>query len=268
MNTQNSKKSMEATNGWKNTFILTILLGILFPAVGKADSIESANPLIDDNCISVTSRPLSHFLNTQGTLNNPPQFFPVVKDYAGWAGGDGVNFALVDYAGLANKYIKANSEHSIGTKVNGFVLECALPNGKAQITVQLLTKKALGFAQSIEDLANNEFNFLNTPTIFGAKAQDVVNGEKPATGLASLSTTFSIAAPGADLPDFIDVVFNPASYAPVKMNFKSITFGKCSNGRKARLNVHQVGSTNDQNVLVFTKEKVDIVDEKGGDCRN
>lgn len=90
-----------------------------------------------------------------------------------------INFALVDYAGLANKYIKNQTGHSIGTKVNDFVMECALPDGRAQVTVNIITTKALGFAQSIKDLAENNFDFLNTPTIFGAKDQEVVTGKKP-----------------------------------------------------------------------------------------
>jgi hypothetical protein len=79
-------------------------------------------------------------------------------------------------------------------------------------------------------------------------------------------TTFSISAPGAALPDFLDVVNNPGNYAPVKLNFTSITFGNCSNGRKALLHVHQVASTNDQNALVYSIETVEAVDTNGGNC--
>ncbi|PXW83894.1 hypothetical protein C8R34_12532 [Nitrosomonas sp. Nm84] len=250
-----------AIQRWKRMLVCTAALAILFPLSGKADS------LIDDSCVNVTKRPLSDFLSAQGILNDPPQFFPPVKDYSGWAGGDGINFALVDYAGIADKHIQAQTGQSIGTKVHGVVLECALPNGKAQVSVTLIATKALGFAQSIQDLINNNFDFLNTPTIFGAKTQDVISGAKPATGSVNLATTFSIPAPGASLPDLIDVVFNPASYAPVKISFKSTTRGKCTNGKaNALLEVHQVGATNESNALVFQKENVAINGKKGGDC--
>jgi len=129
----------------------------------------------------------------------------------------------------------------------------------------------LGFAQSREDLEATNFHFLNTPTVFGAKAQDVVDGTDAVVGPVTLLTTFSISAPDADLPDLLDVINNPAQHAPVKLSFTSTTFGRCPDGRKARLDVHQVASTqvdptNHQIVLVFSIEKVEVVDTDGGNC--
>jgi hypothetical protein len=121
----------------------------------------------------------------------------------------------------------------------------------------------LGFAQSIADLINSNFDFLNTPTIFGAKAQDVVTGKDAAVGPVTLLTTFSISAPGAALPDFLDVINNPAQYAPVKFDFTSTTVGMRPDGKKAILHVHQVGSTDAQKVLNFSIEKVEVVDAGG-----
>ncbi|MCK7502750.1 MAG: hypothetical protein MZV70_00730 [Desulfobacterales bacterium] len=61
----------------------------------------------------------------------------------------------------------------------------------------------------------------------------MVNDAAAATGPATLVTTFSISAPGADLPDFVDVaVNNPGNYAPVTLNFTSTTIGLCPNGGK------------------------------------
>jgi hypothetical protein len=215
-------------------------------------------------------------------LNNPPQFFPPVKDYVGWA--DAVapgaelptTFALVDYAGLANKWIRAQTGRSLGTEVTGYVLECWLASSKkAQITVALFTTHALGFAQSVAVLAENDFDFLNTPTIFVAKAQDVVKGARPALGPVALFTTFTIPHPGGPLPDFLDVALsNPTKYGPAKFSFASTTFGKCADSRKlARLDVHQNASTEDQaddqglwKWKVYTTEKVQLLDSSGGDC--
>lgn len=147
-----------------------------------------------------------------------------------------------------------------------FVLKGALPNGKAQITVNLLTTRALGFAQSVKDLDGN--TFLETPTNFGVKAQEVIAGKKPSIGPVIFSVTFSISTPGARLPDLLDVINDKPEnkYAPIKMSFKSTTFGKCPSGIKARLEVHQVAATNDSDALVFTKEKVKIIDSNGGQC--
>lgn len=263
----NTLEPNEKFNKLRNIAIIFItILIVILPMLSKASSTKNENLFDDHNCSGVTHRPLSDFLETQGTLNNPPQFFPQVKDYVGWAGDNGVNFALIDYAGLANKYIKANGGPSLGTKVNGFIIECHLPDGRAKVTVTLLTTKALGFAQSIQNLIDNNFDFLNTPTIFGSKAQDVTNEARPSLGPVVFSTTFTILAPGAPLPDFLDVV-NTTNYAPAKYSFKSATFEKCSNNKtKAHLTVHQEAFTNNLNEWIYTKGIVEVVDKKGENC--
>jgi len=101
------------TKNWRNVVIaLAALLAVLFPLLGEAGA------LVGKHC---TTRLLSDFLNAQGTLNDPPEFFPPVKDYGGWTDGNVMTFttfALVDYAGRANEYIKAQpGGHSLGTKV-------------------------------------------------------------------------------------------------------------------------------------------------------
>lgn len=266
----------------KSIFALTTLLVALLPVLGKAGSLATKNEqtgkaaslVIQQPCLRVTNRPLTDFLNAQGMSknHNPPQFFPDVKDYVGFSDavdpGTGLptTFALVDYAGLADKYIKAETGRSLGTKVNGLVTECRLANGKAKITVALFTTQALGFAQSIAALAGNNFVFLNTPTIFGAKAQDVVNGAAAAVGPATLLASFSIPRPGAALPDFLDVAENSAIYAPVKLNFTSITAGKCADGRKALLNVHQEAATNGAGELIYSTEIIKAVGIDGRNC--
>lgn len=272
MSIQNSTKSLIATCSWKNIFVISTLLISMFPITVKASSLEKSNSQVNyKECIDVSHRPLSHFLDNQGTLNNPPLFFPGVKDYVGWTDNNPqTTFALVDYAGLANKYIKNQTGHSVGTKVNGFIIECALSDGRAQVTVNIITTKALGFAQSIDELVKNNFDFLNTPTIFGAKAQEVIAGKKSSIGSVLFSISFLIPQAGANLPDLLDVI-NPDSdnkykYAPIKLNFKSTIFAKCANGKKARLEVHQIASTNELNALIFTKEKVEITDSKGSKC--
>jgi hypothetical protein len=263
MKTADPKKSMKTTSLWKNTLVFAALIAFLFPILSEAGQMRKPDPLVGKTVLSVTSRPLFDFLDAQGTLNDPPQFFPLVKDYSGWADGNFTTFGLVDYAGLADKYIKAQTGHSLGTTMEGNVIERRLVDGTAQITVVLSTKRALGFAQSIADLINSNFDFLNTPTIFGAKAQDVVTGKDAAVGPVTLLTTFSISAPGAALPDFLDVINNPAQYAPVKFDFTSTTVGMRPDGKKAILHVHQVGSTDAQKVLNFSIEKVEVVDAGG-----
>ena len=212
--------------------------------------------------MSETKRPISDFLDAQGTSSS---FFPPVSDYVGWAGpGPGpaenyVTFALVDYAGLGNSYIVESGAKSLHTQVTGQVRECALADGTARVTVKLVTANALGFAQSIEDLAANDFDFASTPTNFGAKAVDVVGGAAAATGPAFLTTTFTVAHPGDPLPDFLDVNYTQ-DYAPASLDFRSTTVGRRPDGKRALLKVDQVATQKAGEDWVYSLENVEIVD--------
>jgi hypothetical protein len=207
-------------------------------------------------------RPLSDFLNAQGQSGSI--YFPTVPDYVGWFSTGFVTFGLVDYAGLANKWLEENHEISLDTESSGRVLDCASDvEGRRTISVVLNTRKALGFAQDLAEIIDNspnfpdEINFLGTDTIFGNKAQDVATGANPAVGPASLHTTFTIDQ-GGDLPDFLDVINDPATYAPVTVDFRSTTVGTLPDGTRARLRVQQVGATDENGELVYTREIVDL----------
>ncbi len=96
-------------------------------------------------------RPLSDFLASQGTTSN---FFPPVPDYTGWTDGAFETFCLIDYAGLADDYIKSNSDQDLRTRINGSILEKGLSNDGAGIRIELHTNHAMGFAQNIADIFN------------------------------------------------------------------------------------------------------------------
>lgn len=245
------------TQNWRNVVIsVTTLLAVLFPMLGKAGSLGEAGSLVSTHCSQVTTRPLSDFLNAQGTTS---RFFPPVEDMLGWTDGPLINFGLVDYAGLANAYIEKTTGTSLGTEVSGTVTECARDDGTALISVDLNTENALGFAQSVQALIDNHFNFLQTPTIFGAKAQDVVAGAAPALGSVQFHTTFIIKHPGDSLPD-IRIAFqdNRPDVRPITLDFRSTTVGTLPDGTGARLRIRQVAATNEVGDLIFTIETVDI----------
>jgi hypothetical protein len=231
----------------------------------------------DPECVGATNRPLSDFLEAQGTLNDPPLFFPPVKDYVGWTDKKPTLFALVDYAGLANEYLRKRkppqTRLSLDTNVAGYVKECHLADGKALVSVSIFTTKALAFAQTVEALASSNFDFDNTPTFFGLKAQDVTTPADAAVGSANLNVSFTIEMPGGPLPDLVDVlVANTPAYAPANFTFSSSSFGECSGpsgaGRAARLDVQQAGETNKKGVLTFDLEIVEVVEADGGNCRD
>jgi hypothetical protein len=250
-------KTQDPKNWRKIVISVTVLLVVLFPLLGHAGPMGEANSMSKQKCLHVSTRPLSDFLNAQGTTS---EFFEPVKDMLGWTNSLFINFGLVDYAGLANTYIEKATGTSLGTKVSGRVLECARDDGTALISVVLSTQKALGFAQSITDLFDNDLDFLNTPTIFGAKAQDVVDGAEPALGPAQFRTSFVIKYPGAPLPD-IRIAFqeNEPDVRPITLDFRSTTVGRLPDGTRARLVIQQVGATDEEGNLIFTREIVEIV---------
>ncbi|MDX2504564.1 MAG: hypothetical protein QNL62_08825 [Gammaproteobacteria bacterium] len=227
----------------KKMFAAVILAGFIFPLVGQAGQMP------DRGC---TKRPLSDFLDAQGTTE---YFYPPAKDMLAWTDLEFVNFALVDYAGLANDYLAS----SLGTEVKGRVLECVGRDGTVTIKVLLSTENALGFAQSVADLFASDFDFLNTPTIFGAKAQDVLNGAEPAIGHVRLKATFTIENSGDDLPD-IRIMYQEqlADHLPATIDLRSTTEGTLPDGTEATLHIQQVAETNEAGELVFSREIVDI----------
>ena len=232
----------------KKTLAAVVLAGFIFPLVGQAGQMP------DRGC---TKRPLSDFLDAQGTTEF---FFPPVQDMLAWTDLEFVNFALVDYAGLANDYLESvDPALSLGTEVEGRVLECVGRDGTVTIKVVLSTENALGFAQSVEDLFASGFDFLNTPTIFGVKAQDVEDGAEPALGHVRLQATFTIDNSGDPLPD-IRIMYQEqlADHSPATIDLRSTTEGTLPDGTEATLRIQQVAETNEAGELVFSREIVDI----------
>ena len=232
---------------------------------------------LDNNCVN---RPISDFLEAQGKANNPPQFFPPVPDYAGWTGTAPTfeNFALVDYAGLADRHVQDQGGHPIWQswtllEDESYVKECSLDVG-AEIRVHLVSENAMGLAQPLAEIIanfenNDPFPFLNARTIFGSKVEGVPgqgNWSVPgkwAFGSANLWTTFTIPASGVALPDLLDVISSTdnndkLTYGPVTLDFHSATQGRADEKRQC-LKVDQQASTSpDGTQLVFTQEIVEI----------
>jgi len=245
---------MKATTSWKRTIRFITAVGVLFPLLVQAGAMGNRD------CVSVNHRPLSDFLDSQGANVS---FFPPVPDYVGWAGdfadcdAPGTfqgTFGLVDYAGLANKYLG----QSLGTKIKGRIKECVLADGKARITVKISTSKALGFAQPIAALCQNGFDFANTPTNFGNKTLDVLNGAPAAVGQVTFKTSFTIDNPGGVLPDFLNVAFGN-EYAPATLHLRSRTFAARPGGSPTFMRVLQKASVAPDADWVYTVEEVEII---------
>ena len=150
-------------------------------------------------------RPLSDFLDTQGSAND----FDPAGNFWGWiAPAPGVktptssyvggNAAVCDYAGLENKYLVANGGPDLGTSFTGSVKERPLKDGRIEVSVELHTKNALVWGTRIT--APDFGDAFSDPVIFGARPDDVLNGATPAIGECHSAFTWK-QAPG-ELIDF------------------------------------------------------------------
>lgn len=118
-------------------------------------------------------------------------------------------FAAVDYAGLWNKQIEEQSGGSIslGTKIEGKILEQPLPDGRAKVTVQLHSTNSLAWVTEAEWDDNGN---LVGDLLFGNFWESVVfAGAEPALGEWFLKWVFINKAPGAPMPDLLAAAMDP-----------------------------------------------------------
>jgi len=226
--------------------ILYLLTIVMFFFVGISQAVGMG---------PVTMRPLSDFLEAQGSTSD---FFPPVPDYVGWVNavdpetGFPTTFALIDYTGLANQYLSNECSIDLGTTVSGTVIQRELTDGsgKAEITVNLHTKNAQGFALLVKDIIDHGFD--GAPAKFGNKTLDVCEGAQAAVGNTHLSVKFNIKEAGDSLPDLVDLINNnPEVNQPISVVFSATIF----NDENQLLNVHQTVAPS---LPTYTSEVVEI----------
>jgi hypothetical protein len=165
---------------------------------------------------SVKTRPIENFLNVQGTLVP----FPVTAELQsiGWTDPKTMRFALVDYTGLANKWMEEQSGGtiSLGTETEGKIIERRLPDGRAEVTVLLHTKNALTWV-----MAPWAFDPYGDDLVFGHRAQDVLDGVDPALGESFLMWVFINKAPGAPLPDLVAETLVGPTVETIMLSFEA-----------------------------------------------
>ena len=110
-------------------------------------------------------------------------------------------FAGVDYAGLANAYAPGDEP-----QMSGMVTERILNDGRAEVTVMLHTKNANAWVIDLDLSGDVLDQIANKPTLFGHRPIDVVNGAPQALGDSLLHVRFINPAPGAPLPDLVQLV--------------------------------------------------------------
>lgn len=172
---------------------------------------------------ATTIRPIDDFLERQGTFcidenfnvsyenqivdgnfvgncsTGAPPFLivPPIANFVGNSDPSKERSASVDYAGLADIW----SGGAFETTFAGEVLEQPLADGRALVEVILRTDNALTWVV-------DGFDF-NGPLLFGNRAPEVVTGAESGLGSSHLRVKFINTAPGADLPDLIQLFFFP-----------------------------------------------------------
>ena len=156
-----------------------------------------------------TTRPIEDFVDTQGTfciddgMGGCFLFVPPIENFLGESDPSNGLLSSVDYAGLADDWIGGpdGCGMSFGTTFSGEVTEEELADGRANVHVVLHTDNALTWVTDGGDF--------NNPLLFGYRAPDVCNGAEPALGRITFIIDFINTAPGAPLPDLLQLFIAP-----------------------------------------------------------
>jgi hypothetical protein len=170
--------------------------------------------IISSMAHSQTTRPIEDFVDTQGTfciddgMGGCVLFVPPIGNFLGQSDPSNGLLSSVDYAGLADDWIGGpdGCGMSFGTTFSGEVTEETLADGRASVHVVLHTDNALTWVT--EDDAPPTSNF-NNPLLFGHRAPDVCNGAEPVLGRITFIIDFINTAPGAPLPDVLQLLIAP-----------------------------------------------------------
>ena len=133
----------------------------------------------------------------QATIHRPIEdFINKQVNQTGWQDPETGNFIFVDYLGRINNTLSL----SLDTTVTGSVTEHPLADGRARVLVQLKTDNALTYVA-----------YTGLGVVFGHVPNDVKLGKDAGLASSSLTVDFINTAPGAPLPNLIDLVFAPSS---------------------------------------------------------
>jgi hypothetical protein len=176
-------------------------------AVSMIAGVSAMSPALAASPDTKIHRSIQELVKAQGSFCFPDGFGgclladPPVKNYifflvnaTGW-------IAAVDYAGLEDRWLKDTSDgnRTFGTKFSGSVTELALPDGRAEITIKLHTKR----------VAARVFQQSDGTLLFGNTTPDVLAGAQPAIGESSFEFIFINPSVGMPLPDLVQVAFAP-----------------------------------------------------------
>lgn len=142
------------------------------------------------------------FVGDCSTGAPPLLFIPPIANFLGATDPEQDRLASIDYAGLADYW----AQGAFGTTFAGQVIERPLADGRAMVRVVLHADNALTWVVD----GDPEIGDFNGPLLFGNRAPEIVaNSAEPALGSVSVQVEFINTAPGADLPDLLQLFSAP-----------------------------------------------------------
>jgi hypothetical protein len=163
---------------------------------------------------SAGQRSIEEFVAAQGTYcfddgaGGCLLFVPPSPNFFGsFAFQDG-RLGSVDYAGLSDGVLCPDGHvTNFGTTFSGAVTERRLQDGRAEVTVNLTTKRAVAWA--VDD-PYATFDYGSGPLAFGYRPCDALpEGQSHALANSFLQLVFINTAPNAPLPDMMQLFVEP-----------------------------------------------------------
>jgi hypothetical protein len=190
----------------KSKLVKVCFIGLMFVGLVTLGSMPSM--------AEVTQRSIEEFVSAQGThcipvipgdpnsgclLSAPP-----LPNLLTWVDETTGQCALIDYAGLANEYLKSQSGGKIdlGTTFSGSVKERVLNNGGALLDIHIVTTNGLSWASTACLPAFQ-------PMTFGYRVDEVLTGATPSLGDSILGVQIYVVGPGLPMPDIMRILDHP-----------------------------------------------------------
>lgn len=149
-------------------------------------------------------RPFSDWLGAQQAVLDPSvavEFGPI-----SWYEPASAENIMADMDGRVAMWVTANGGIAVAPQISGTVIERVLPDGRAEVRVNLTFRNAITYVWLDLD---NFADFPNGPELFGYRASEIVQGAPAALGDGSFRITFIQPEPGAPLPDLTQLAFAP-----------------------------------------------------------
>lgn len=238
--------------------ILTATLVLVALALGACDS----NQPTSSNSAPLqktTKRTIEEFVAAQGTFCFPNGTAPCLlfvaplENFLGWTSPTQSRAASVDYAGIADRYIRQQTSNaqSLGTTFEGTVTERELTGGGVLVSVNLKTTNALTWVA-------DGFDFAGGTLLFGVRAPQVLAGATPVLGTSHMTLDFTLANSGDPMPDLLQLLAAPEP----GQQMQRMTFEAKATSGSTRMHVVQVGdfqaNSHSPNWDGYPAEKVDL----------